>query len=47
MILVDNEFYNWKSEKLLIHSLSFSIGSNPVMNIKATNINDLPFTRRV
>ena len=47
IILINNEFYNWNSEKLLIHSLSFNIGSNPVMSIKATNINDLPFTGRV
>ena len=47
IILVDNEFYNWTSEKLLIHSLSFNMGSNAAMSIKATNIDDLPFTGRV
>lgn len=44
IIEVDDEFFGWKNQKLIIKSISYNIGSANEMNLSCVNYNDLPFT---
>ncbi len=47
LIEIEDEFFNWKREKFLIQDISFGLGTESNMTISCTNIDNLPFARKV